>query len=137
MGEPLLEDGAVECANHSGVVAEALCTVCGKPVCADCAVLLGSRGIVCDEPEHRLLLERWTIVFRTNSEFEADMIVKNLENEGVELRKFSSRSFKRTIGENARDFVNVFVPSSEHHHAEQSLRTLGLSNIASVIEEPK
>jgi hypothetical protein len=126
----LIEDG-VECANHSGTVAEGNCSVCGKPVCADCFARFGSE-VACDQREHRLILEQWSLVFCTNPEFEADMIVKNLENEAVEVKRYSSRVFKRSIGENSRDFVKVFVRSEDHGRAELVLRTLGLLNVETV-----
>jgi len=122
----LIEDG-VECANHSGTVAEGNCSVCGKPVCADCFARFGSE-VACDQPEHRRILEQWSLVFCTNSEFEADMIVKNLENEAVEMKRYSSRVFKRSIGENSHDFVKLFVRSGERHRAEHVLKALGLVN---------
>lgn len=99
-----------------------------KPVCADCCVQF-SRGTVCEDPEHKNVLEEWAIVFRSNSEFEADMIVRNLEYQGVKTKVFSSRVFKQTIGENPHDLAQVFVRQGEHHRAQMILSTLGLPDI--------
>ncbi len=134
MNERFLPDQGTECANHSGAAAGAICSVCGKPVCADCFVQLGP-GIVCDDPGHKIVLEEWAITFRSRSEFEVDMIVRNVENDGVESKMFSSRAFKQTIGADPRDVVNVFVRRSEHQRAEQVLSALGLSSFDDEIQK--
>ncbi len=127
MRETELPVDGIECANHSGVHAEANCSVCGKPVCADCSVQL-NRGNVCEDPGHRTVLEEWAIVLRSNSEFEADMIVRNLECQGLKTKTFSSRAFKEKIGEDAHEFVQVFVHQGESQRAQDVLSTLGLLN---------
>jgi B-box zinc finger. len=96
MNERFLLDQATGCANHSGAAAEAICSACGKPLCADCFVQL-STGIACDDPGHKIVLEEWAITFRSNSEFEVDMIVKNLENNRVASKMFSSRDRKNVV----------------------------------------
>jgi hypothetical protein len=127
MNERSLPNQGTECANHSGVAGEAICSICGKPVCADCFVRL-SFGIVCDDPGHKTILEELTIAFRSNSEFEADMVVRNFQDDGIESKMFSSRAFKQTIGEDAQDVVNVFVRRSELQRAGQVLNALGLTS---------
>jgi len=115
----------VECSSHSGVTAEANCRVCGKPICSDCSVQ-ASRGVVCNDPEHRIVLDEWTTLFVTKSEFEADMIVKNLEIDGITSKRFSSRSFKLSVGESTRDFVNIYVQPEQQIRAEKVLNDVGL-----------
>jgi hypothetical protein len=84
---------------------------------------------VCDDPTHKAMLEQWEIVFRSNSEFEADMIFRNLEHEGLELRRYSSRSYKQMIGEDPSDFVNVFALQSDRNRVLQILTDLGLPGV--------
>lgn len=103
--------------------------MCGKPLCADCFTSL-DRGIVCEDPDHRRVLENWSVIVRSNSEFEADMILRNLEYEGIETRMFSSRAFKLTIGEDPRDFAQVFVHESKLSTALAVLRDLNLPSTA-------
>jgi hypothetical protein len=124
-----------ECANHSGVAAGEVCYVCGKPVCADCSVRVGDR-VVCDDPDHKIILGAWELVFRSNSEFEADMIIRNLEFEKLELRRFSSRVHKHIVGEDPHDFVNVFVLRNEQPRAMQILTALGLPGVNQINQEP-
>jgi hypothetical protein len=101
------------------------CRVCGKPVCADCSLQL-SRGTVCEDPEHKIVLEEWDIVFRSNSEFEADMIVRNLEYQQVKTKVFSSRTFKQTIGVDPYDSAQVFTHRDDYQRAILALSALGL-----------
>ena len=125
MIEMVMPMNGTNCTNHPAVMSMADCSVCGKPICTDCSLQL-SRGTVCEDPEHRMVLEEWNIVFRSNSEFEADMIVRNLEYQQVRTKVFSSRAFKQTIGADPHDSAKVFVHRDEHRRATFALNALGL-----------
>lgn len=125
-------EGRTECANHPGVNARGICWVCGKPVCGNCLVYVDTLA-VCDDAVHKTVLSNWTTVYRCNSEFEAEMITKNLAFQRVETKVFSSRAFKLAIGENPNDFVNVFVPRDEIGRATDALQTLGLLNAVETV----
>lgn len=114
-----------ECANHAGRIAAMMCAVCLKPLCIDCALPFGGTT-VCDDPEHKHVLEHWTLLVRSDSEFEIDMVVQNLRCEGIDPQRYSSRAFKLTLGENPRDVAQVFVPKGQSVRAREILNNLGL-----------
>ncbi len=134
MIEKALPFNDTSCTNHPGVMSAADCSVCGKPVCADCSMQL-SRGTVCEDPEHKIVLEEWDNVFRSNSEFEADMIVRNLEYQHVKTKVFSSRAFKQTINVDPHDSVQVFVHRDDFQRAILALSALGLLDTEQRIHE--
>ena len=114
-----------ECTNHPGLAAAAVCGVCGKPVCAECAV--DFKGwTLCDDGQHKALLTDWSVLFVSDSEFETDIIKKNLELSGYLSKIFSSREYKEDIGEPKDEFVKLFVLQSEFEKAEIVLKELGL-----------
>lgn len=114
-----------ECANHPELAAAAVCGVCGKPVCAECAV--DFKGwTLCDDGQHKALLTDWSVLFDSDSEFETDIIGKNLELHGYATKVFSSRQYKEDVGGQRSEFVKLFVPQSEFEKAEIVLKELGL-----------
>lgn len=117
-----------ECYHHPGVASKEVCDVCGKPLCSECFVRL-DRGIVCEESEHKAVLELWTMIVRSKSEFEADMVVRNLQLQGIGTKVYSSRVFKLRIGEDSRDDVKVFVLREECERARGVLGNLELPGI--------
>jgi len=135
MNESPLPGKGAECANHPGIVASTTCIVCGKPVCADCSVEIAGT-MLCEDPEHRTILADWVVATRTHSEFEADMIVRNLEYQGIRTRVFSSRVFKWRIGLDADDFVNVFVHRNQHGVAREVLIGLGVADTVANASQP-
>jgi hypothetical protein len=120
--------GVRVCANHSEVVAVTVCSVCGKPVCADCSTRLGQMT-VCSDAAHANIAESWILIFDTGSEFEADIVCKNFELRKITTQVFSSRVYKQTIGEDGGDRVKVFVQNDEYDSAQAFLGTLGLDGV--------
>ncbi len=114
------------CHNHQDVVAEARCVVCGKPVCRDCARMLPA-GPVCAAADHREIAELWTAVHRSVSEFDADLISKNLSLQGIETKVFSSRVYSQTIRELPDDLVQVFIRKEFLGRAREILHSLRLA----------
>lgn len=99
--------------------------MCGKPLCTDCSVRCKGE-IVCEESSHKEVVELWAFLVRSNSEFEADMIVGNLRIEDIGVRRYSSRAFKSAIGENTWDVVQVYVRQEDLSRAQDILRDLDL-----------
>lgn len=115
-----------ECANHTEVAAEGTCTICRKPVCRDCFVRIEG-SVVCNMAYHQSIARSWATIHRSDSEFEADMLSKNLGHHGVETVVFSSRAFKLTIGKDPDDVVKVFVRKDSLDRAQEVLQNLGLT----------
>ncbi|HEY6952197.1 MAG TPA: hypothetical protein VI758_07295 [Bacteroidota bacterium] len=73
-----------------------------------------------------MIAQQWSLLYRVESDFEADMIVANLVGNGIPAQAFSSRAFKLTIGENSGDGVNIFVSSADYLRAMDLLTVLEL-----------
>jgi len=114
--------GGISCENHAGEAAVACCTMCGKPVCGDCATS-GEGVFLCDAPEHHLGEERWSILAVATSPFEADMISTNLIQVGIQTRVADPRSFTGTLWFRGRLNVRVLVEHSALGPARDLLRS--------------
>lgn len=122
----LIEEGEeIECENHPRMEAVAMCVVCGKPVCGDCAVKRHGK-IFCENDEHIKVAQGWAVVFSTNTEYEAHMIRANLESSGIPCLVFSQRDhvYFLTVGDMA--VVNVMVPKQHLLEAQEFLRKMDL-----------
>ena len=69
-----------------------MCAVCGKPVCDDCSVSRENK-LFCDDVAHSALSTSRMKVAAAATEFEADMLVKNLLLNGVPALQFSAGKF--------------------------------------------
>jgi hypothetical protein len=117
-------DSKVECETHPGHNADGLCIICGRPVCFNCKVKIDGR-ILCTDPEHKILLQEWNVMYRPESEFEADALVRNLADGGIETKTFSLHDHIATywLDENR---VLLFVRKSEDEKAKALLKELNL-----------
>ena len=114
----------IECETHPDRCAVGLCVICGKPVCSDCKVKSTGK-ILCNDPEHRILLQEWCVMYQQNSEFEAEAFVRNLADGGIEARTFSLQDHIAThwLNENR---VILYVRKSENEKAKAFLKELNL-----------
>jgi len=123
--EPCEEnDFNVECETHSDHCATGLCVICGRPVCSEC-VVKSAEKILCNDPEHRVLLQEWNVMYQSDSEFEADALVRNLANGGIETKTFSLQDHIATYWLN-ENRVRLFVKKSEEEKAIALLKELNL-----------
>jgi hypothetical protein len=115
-------DLKLECEAHPDRRAGGLCVVCSKPVCTDCEVKVDGK-ILCTDPEHRILLQEWCILDETDSEFEAEALVRNLADGGIEARMFSlhDHAAAHWLHENR---IVLFVRIPENEKAKMLLREL-------------
>ncbi|MEW5798015.1 MAG: B-box zinc finger protein [Bacteroidota bacterium] len=82
------------CDNHPQMEAIAFCEVCGKPVCGDCAVAkLGA--YFCNDASHQTIFERYTTLCESQSMFEAELIAKNLEANGISVQWFERSRYRK------------------------------------------
>ena len=114
----------MECETHPNRRAVGLCIVCGRPVCSACVVKHTGR-IVCQDPEHRRMLQEWSVIHQPDTEFEADAFERNLADGGIEAKTFSIQSHVAThwLNENR---VLVFVRKTEMEKAKALLEELHL-----------
>lgn len=92
------------CESHRAVPAIALCVVCGRPMCGECADASAPRA-VCDDQLHREIASTHVLLEAPLSEFEADWIVINLRQAGIDARQFSANEYL------AVNFRPVAVPA--------------------------
>jgi hypothetical protein len=114
----------VECETHPDHYAVGLCVICGKPVCSDCEVKNEGK-ILCADPEHRMVHQDWRVLYQPDSEFEAEALVHNLADGGIEAKTFSLHDHVTThwLNENR---VLLFVRKTEDEKAKALLRELNL-----------
>lgn len=117
-------DFKIECEMHPGRYAVGLCVICGKPVCSDCEVKSGKK-ILCADPEHKILLQEWCLIHQMESEFEAEALMRNLADNGIEGRMFSLHDHiaSHWLNENR---VVLFVKNLERDKAKSLLKNLNL-----------
>ncbi len=119
---------SAECENHPGEAAVALCVLCGKPVCSDCAVTSDGR-VYCNDPHHRALSLEWVPVYVADSEFESDMIACNLAAAKIDTRVFSFRKHFGAFWMSGTGLVRVLVPRQRRQDAIQLLHDLQLAQM--------
>jgi hypothetical protein len=114
----------VECESHPDNRAVGLCVICGRPVCSDCEVKSAEK-ILCSDPAHKIMLQEWHVMYQPNSEFEAEALVRNLADGGIEAKTFSLHDHiaMHWLNENR---VLLFVRKSEDEKAKEFLKELNL-----------
>jgi len=114
----------VECETHPDHRAVGLCVICGKPVCSDCEMKSAGK-ILCSNPEHKILLQEWSVLYRLDSIFEAEAFVRNLADGGIKGKTFSMQDHiaMHWLNENR---VLLFIKKSENEKAKALLKELNL-----------
>ena len=114
----------VECETHPDLRADGLCVVCSRPVCSECGRRSAGK-MLCSDPEHRFMLQEWSVVCQPESEFHAEAFVRNLADSGIEARSFSLHDHIAAHWLNETR-VLVFVKTTEYERAQTLLRDLNL-----------
>lgn len=122
-----LQENPFECENHSAQIAIAVCVVCGKPVCGDCAIAKDQK-FFCDSSEHIKIDGEYAVIHSCESEFEMDMIRQNLLQAGIRSLSFSFYDHIGTYWNPGHALVQVRVLQSQANQATDILRNLGLLN---------
>lgn len=119
------KQSVMECQNHPQQSAIACCIVCGKPVCGDCTTTRD--GVCfCSNPEHQKIHSEWELLMRVKSEFESDMICRNLQQAGIETVAFAQHVHSETFWLGAKRTVRVFVRRGSFPSGRSLLESLGL-----------
>lgn len=124
-GRILSEAEGVGCEVHEGATAVACCSVCGKPMCGDCAVWTGSQ-FLCNVPAHKEVADDWQVIARCSSVFEADMIMTNLRQGEFKPMAFSPGEFTVSFWHSGLSTARVFVRKGESEGARRLLQALAL-----------
>ena len=120
-------DFTVECETHQDRPAIGVCVVCSRPVCSECMVKSAGK-ILCTDAEHGIVLLEWCVLYQPDSEFEAEALVRNLADSGIETKAFSlhDHAAAHWLDDNR---VVLFVRKSEEKKAKELLKELNLIDI--------
>lgn len=110
------------CERHPERQAEYQCALCGRTVCDECDHP-GGRTHLCESHREVPVIEGWAQVYTTSDDIGAQLIVDNLQAEGMEARVLSQKdhySFTVDLGDLSP--VRVLVPAYEYEAAEALIR---------------
>ena len=114
----------VPCETHPERRAVGLCCICNRPLCSDCRVRSEGK-ILCAVPEHQQILHDWCVLYQSESEFEADAMMRNLADGGIEAHMFSLHDHIATHWLN-EECIRVWVRRTAHEQAQALLIDLHL-----------
>lgn len=92
------------------------CVLCGRTVCGSVPAV--NRAALCDQHAHVPIIEGWAQVYTTGDPLEADLIVQNMQAEGIDAQVYSQKddhAFPVDIGE--LSIVRVLAPVWEFTEA--------------------
>jgi hypothetical protein len=124
-GHALRLHDEVECDNHSGTNAIGICIVCGKPVCDDCSAARDNK-LYCSDVAHSQLTAAHTKLGDTATEFEADLLIKNLSSNGVPALQYSTKKFSRFYSLSDGRRVSIFVGTEFIDEARRLIEEMDL-----------
>lgn len=114
----------IECETHTDRKAIGICVICSRPVCEECKTDVDGK-MLCFDEEHHALLVTWDVVYRAGSEYEADLIQRNLSAHNIMSKSFSSHDHIAHYWSKISR-VLVFVRKEELDKAIVLLRDLDL-----------
>jgi hypothetical protein len=109
------------CELHPDRMAQGRCVACGRVLCNECAAV-GRPAFLCEDHRSIMVIEGWTQVYSTHSEFEAQLVRENLRAEGMDAQIFSQRDriFSVDLGE--LSIVRILVPAIDYARALGTIR---------------
>ena len=121
----------VECEKHSGSTATGICIICGKPVCDDCS--LPRDGMVyCDHVKHSQLSAAFTRLAFAATEFEGELIAKNLEAHEIPVLIFSGKLYSHFCRLTDEERISIYVSAGRADEARRLLNESELSEFLSI-----
>ena len=130
-GSSLRIQEMVECENHPGTPAKAVCTVCGRPVCDDCSLSREGKAY-CDDVQHSRLTETFTRLALAATEFEGDLIAKNLEPNGIRVLLFSAKPYSQFCRLTDEERISIYVAAGQAAEARRLLDESELTEFLSI-----
>ncbi|HTR81584.1 MAG TPA: hypothetical protein VMM58_08130 [Bacteroidota bacterium] len=124
-GHALQANVDVECESHPGVGATGICTVCGRPVCDDCSLSREGK-LYCEDARHSQLTRSHALLAYTSTEFDADIVAKNLALNGVSVHSYSAGRYSQFYQWIDRASVSLFV---ERQQLEEARRLIAESDL--------
>ena len=118
---------SVECETHPAANATGICVVCGRPVCGDCSTTKGA-AVFCKDASHALLMETHIRFAHAESEFDADLVVRNLAAHDLPAMAFSQKKYSRFHSFTDNPAVSLFVAKEMHETALRIVDELELND---------
>jgi hypothetical protein len=112
------EREAPECEQHPDAAAVGGCIVCGKPLCAACAVQDAGRYF-CAADSHRTTYQHYAVVAETATDYEADMIKANLQGAGLDVLVFNQHDHVYFTVMGSLAIVKVMVRADQAERAQE------------------
>jgi hypothetical protein len=120
---------SIACDIHEREPATGICIMCGRPLCHDCTTVVGKKRF-CQPGGHAAFYESSVPVFESSSEFESDMVEKNLSPSGIRCRVFAFHEFVDALWIPEMNLVRVWVPRQQERYAREILDSLNITDNA-------
>ena len=118
------EEGLI-CDTHVENRAIGFCVICGRAVCDECAESSG-RMVLCNDPNHKLLLATWSVIHVFDFEYEAAMLSANLDQNDIETEVFTKTNPDAADSATRPTVVTLMVPEDKVEPAREIAKSLGL-----------
>jgi hypothetical protein len=105
-----LQTKNANCTNHTALMAEGVCIICGKPRCRDCGTWVSKRYLCSAHAEYEIY-EGMARVFGVSDEAAAQYVCKCLEQEGLHPLVYERKASAISVG--GPDYT-LFEASGEH-----------------------
>lgn len=109
------------CDQHPDRTAVGRCIICDTAVCRQCETRK-DRTVRCSRHAGISTIQGWAEVYRTSSEFDAQLVQENLHAEGIEARLFSQKDLMLSVDLGELSIVRVLVPAWDYLRAEALIR---------------
>jgi hypothetical protein len=113
--------GSFACDLHPSSVAEGRCVVCARALCRACRRGDG-RASLCTEHAAVTVIQGWTQIYSTTSEFEAQLLRENLLAEEIDAHIFSQKDNMLSVDLGELSIVRLLVPAWQYERAKRVIR---------------
>jgi uncharacterized C2H2 Zn-finger protein len=97
-----------------GGIAHSRCVICGLAICDGDS---SARPALCGGHRHIPVIDRWSQVYSTTREIEANLIAENLKAEGIDAQIYSQNDHIFAVDLGELSIVRILVPVWEHQQA--------------------
>jgi putative signal transducing protein/double zinc ribbon protein len=112
-----------ECNTHHDVDAVAGCVICGKPICDDCAHFIDDVAY-CEDDGHQRINQEYIVVYRTSTDYEAEMLRANLIGAGIDAVVFNQHDHVYFVNLGALAVVTVMVRKKDEERAVEIIKSI-------------
>lgn len=122
-----------ECDNHPDRPAVGNCVLCGKPLCKEDIRKIDD-AYYCEDDSHVRISQEYVAVYKTNTDYEADMLVANLQGAGIDAVAFNQHDHVYFVNLGALAVVKIMVQRKDAERAKEIIDSILTSDES---EEPE